>query len=516
MSAFDIVQHATAQSAGSANTAGDQIAVTLGTIPTVSNLLILVVSAAGAAAGEALPDWPVYTTPFSGQLAVTGYNDGNVNCYLRKAETGESATVNVVVGGDGQAVAAALLEVVPPNNVQSGNLTSALAGVHVAVATVTADPQVLLPNSTSDLAIAVTGLKGFTAPVTSFATDHSFTQLDTVQTVPGTAAVGLNLATLLYGVGGATPVAPPAPPPDPPPPPDPVDPGATTYWFRDFAVQNSGMVLAGSLVGAGMGLSYYEMVPYSSTKAALVPTTVGTTTNPFTLMTAAGNDAAHVASGLVLSDFSLIGTHQGMLYNGLRIGYSTNAQISNLFIKGIPGNSSANPGETFSINLWHANGARITRVGVDGTDDTAAKVAASAFGLNNLINVILTDCYAHGTRYGSGATNYKCGDITYVRFNSDGNHRPFNFERCFGSLTLTGCIMTNNVARPHVTVNTDSGSAIVHITDPVVSFWPLRVGVSSGLYMGHTQTQRVSDVHLTVAGVDQTHNPAFLLCGNVW
>lgn len=292
--------------------------------------------------------------------------------------------------------------------------------------------------------------------------------------------------------------------------------GPEIVEFSDFAELNYaplattsvGKLLPAVVVGKGVDRTIYRMKPGSSTKASKVPTSG---TNPFTLLRVGGNDSAHVVTGIDLGGFTLQGTDQGHLFNGLMIGYSTGARLHDVAAHAIPGSSNEPPGETFTVNLWHANGALLERVVLTGDG-----VAASLFGINNLVGVTLTNCKATGAVYGMGFTGWKSSDITLTDCDLSGNRRPLNFEQCGGSINLTRVDMRRAGHLPHVTVNGNLSSAKVTITDPKVDAWPIKVGVSSQPYQGLPQLQKVSDVRLIVAGKDVSADKTMLACGDVW
>jgi len=296
---------------------------------------------------------------------------------------------------------------------------------------------------------------------------------------------------------------------------------STLVQFSDFnATTKSGLVLPNVLNGNG---NVYQMRPMTSTVAAIVNALVVPQTNPYRLLNVGGGDSAHVVTGIDLSNFVLQGTSQGHNYNGLMVGYSTGAHLYDLSIFAIPGDSGAPPGETFSLNLWHANTSLIERVHIDGKG-----IAASLFGLNNTIGVTVRNSSGNNSRAGTSLTSYKCGNVVVQDYDARYCQRPFNIERAAGDHTYTRCDMRNAVNRPHITCNTDGpadglpASVKVTIIDPIVDAFPVRVGVlvpATGVnatYMGSPQTQKPSDVSLIINGVNVSSDPTKLLCGNVW
>lgn len=287
--------------------------------------------------------------------------------------------------------------------------------------------------------------------------------------------------------------------------------GFIPIYFADFT-QNA--KTSGLFIPAQAANVAYSMVAKSSTKAATVAALAAGATNQYTLVSLGGNDATQTLPGINLGPFDLIGTDQGHLYNGLRVGYSVGAQLHDINITGVPGSASSPPGETFGISLWHCSGAEANRVKVLG-----AGVGATLIGLNSSTDAFLTNCVANGSVYGFGLACWQTKDIQVIDFDARANRRALNFERCSGTIFLTRVDMRGQTTTgPHITVNSDQASAKVTITDPQVDAWPLRVGVivGSALYLGKPQLQKVSDVQLVVGGKDVTADPKYLACGNVW
>ncbi|HEY9713550.1 MAG TPA: hypothetical protein V6C72_08765, partial [Chroococcales cyanobacterium] len=121
------------------------------------------------------------------------------------------------------------------------------------------------------------------------------------------------------------------------------------YTFSNFnGSTHAGDTLPASISfsGSGMNSTVIEMNRDTSTHAREIPTTDGTTTNPFYLLKVEGGSPT-------LSNFTLAGTDQGHLYNGLRMDHTSNALVKDVKVTHIPGNSRVNPGETFAINDQH-------------------------------------------------------------------------------------------------------------------------------------------------------------------
>lgn len=209
--------------------------------------------------------------------------------------------------------------------------------------------------------------------------------------------------------------------------------GANTYRVSDFAVANAGAALTGATVGQGVGKTILEMKPGSSTKGALVPGNgnnqggLANPTNPFYLFRLSGVGAS-------LSNLSIRGTDQGHLYNGVMLNSVADGSVRNVKISAIPGNSSANPGETFSLNLLHNSGTTTIRnVEIDGAGVAAAALATnSATGTTNIDGL-----RTHDLAYSAGIATWQQRGVLNVRhWISSNSPRALGAERLAGTINL--------------------------------------------------------------------------------
>ncbi len=267
--------------------------------------------------------------------------------------------------------------------------------------------------------------------------------------------------------------------------------GAGIFTFSDFGSDLIGAHLpSAGLQGRGVGSTILEMGAHTSTKASRVPTASGTT-NQLSLVKITGGSPK-------LSGFTLQGTAQGHLYNGLRINSATNAQVSDVRVKSVPGDADNPPGETFGINDFHTDGSHYSHVEIDG-----AGVGGADFGANSSKNLTITDSDFHDSGHSHGATFWQTKNITITNTRAIDNDRVgFNFERVSGTVTLTDDTMRGNTLAD-IRFGSDQGSAKVTIVDPVFSGAKLRIMLTPK-YMGTTNTQKKSDIHVMVNGVDRT------------
>lgn len=151
----------------------------------------------------------------------------------------------------------------------------------------------------------------------------------------------------------------------------------------------------------------------------------GATTNSLSLL---GFDASSVK----LDGFTLRGTTQGAEFNGISVRYATSPVISNLKVTGIVGSDHVNPGETFSLNLFHCTGPTLTDVEIDGQG-----VGASAIGPNSSSGGTFTRATSHNCPFSIGFAFWQhTGGCTLTDCAVDGNRGGFNFENSDGTFEL--------------------------------------------------------------------------------
>jgi hypothetical protein len=264
---------------------------------------------------------------------------------------------------------------------------------------------------------------------------------------------------------------------------------AGVFRFSDFGGDLLGLDLTGRLTGAGSERTTIEMTPKSSSKHSRVPTKHWTT-NQLSLV--------RISAASVLSGFTLRGTDQGHLYNGLRISRSTNPRITDVRVLSIPGDDDIPPGETFGINDYRTSGATYSKVEVDGSG-----ISGATFGTNNSNDVTVSDSFFHDAGHSNGATFWQTKNVTVRNTTSvDNKDAAFNFERVSGKVLLDHVTMRGNDLSD-LRINSDRSSAVYRIVDPVLTGKKLTI-VMTPKYMGHANVQKKSDVHVIVNGVDRT------------
>jgi hypothetical protein len=180
---------------------------------------------------------------------------------------------------------------------------------------------------------------------------------------------------------------------------------------------------------AGNGIDSTVLAMPANT-ATLVNPTGGT--NDYSLVCLRGSQT--------IQDCTILATAQGgRLFNGLRFEQTTAAKASRVKIKGIPGNASIPPGETFSLNNQRSTGLQVTDVEIDGTNTAGVPVAATGCGNNTSQNFTYTRLNVHDMRFGHGSAHYLCGGaITYRSFTgSNIAWGALNFEQCDPGTVIT-------------------------------------------------------------------------------
>lgn len=205
---------------------------------------------------------------------------------------------------------------------------------------------------------------------------------------------------------------------------------AAVFQDADFA-EGSGKIMGyipsvcTGMLGSGVDLTVFQMVPGSSTKTA--PTTG---TNGLYLF----RTQTSPAGGFTMSSFTLCGTEQPVdpnkgrphAYNGFMLDHVNAPQISDVRDVGIPGSGNSPPDECFAHNDFGCTNSVYIRFEGDGRIGVGTgswytpsfynvgdRVGSSPLGFNSSTGPTLTDVYIHHSYAGmitfwqtNGATTY--------------------------------------------------------------------------------------------------------------
>lgn len=331
-----------------------------------------------------------------------------------------------------------------------------------------------------------------------------------VGAIPPPQFTAAEVTALKALVAGSTPV--------PPPTPD-------VREAIDFTLHNAGHYLQNGFRGKGRDVSIFRVKAGSSTKP-----TVTTGTTPYRIVRM-GNLADPKLAGLVASDFTVEG-YQGQVTHGLTIAFTIGALIERIATRGIKGQGTVPPGETFSLELHRSIDPILRDVLLDGRlTPTSAPVSSSLLGFNSVDGGIVERLVAQYAA-GFGAALWQSGNYRLVAPDFRFCRRAINCERPYGDIYFDEPDLRNRTGAqssgPDIVVATsgwtptygpDAGvnqtSAHVVITKPVWDRnrgWPLTVGVPTPgkIYEaggGTPHTQRAEDVEVVVEtspGVTQT------------
>jgi hypothetical protein len=206
-----------------------------------------------------------------------------------------------------------------------------------------------------------------------------------------------------------------------------------------------------------------------------------------------------VTGSPVLSGFTLQGTDQGHLYNGLRMHRTVDARVTGVRVALIPGDDDVPPGETFGINDYRTTGSVYRRIDVDGSG-----VGASGFATNSSRDVTVADSSFHDQHAAHGATFWQTDTVTLtdVRAEDDAG-AGLNFERDSGLVTITRPLLDGNRVAD-LRIASDRGSARFRIVDPVLRPGQRLTIDLPAVYNGAPNRQRREDVEVLVGGADRT------------
>jgi hypothetical protein len=243
------------------------------------------------------------------------------------------------------------------------------------------------------------------------------------------------------------------------------------------------------------------------------------------VLRAGGLNASQRTQNPIIRNIEIDGTGVGHNHHGVTLGYSTNGLIEDVEVTGTQGNSSTPPGETFAVELWHAdNGCEVRRVTARGD----RVPSATMFGANDSEGFIVEDCTFTDSLNAFGMAIWECQNFTLRNIDCRNNRRGVNFEQC--GYTDNTIVVENVDVRgqrnsgPHFTAAASNGSARITYIEPVWdrSSGPLKIGVIpvGQIYSvtGLPATQRPEDITVIIDGKTYTglQNTPLLRVGAVW
>ena len=249
-----------------------------------------------------------------------------------------------------------------------------------------------------------------------------------------------------------------------------------------------------SLTGAGSSQTRIEMKAKTSTKASGVPTADFQTNQLYVLSFRTGTP--------MVKGFTLTGGDQGHLYNGLRIGETVNARVSDVRVTSVPGNNYFPPGETFGINDWKTDGSVYDNITVDGSG-----IGAAGFGINSSKNIAIKNSKFINNFHSMGVTFWDTsGTMDLTDVDVTNNRTGVNFENDRGVSNLTRVKFGNRQGGTpaDIVLASTKGSVKLTVTDPILPAGQKLKILAPANYEGQANQQLRSDIKVIVNGIDKT------------
>ena len=230
--------------------------------------------------------------------------------------------------------------------------------------------------------------------------------------------------------------------------------GAGTYTLRDFSTQSSGAMISGGVLrGAGIGRTVLEMARNSSSRASAVPGNgnnqggLANPVNPLYLLRGVNH----------LENVTVQGSAQGHLYNGVYLS-GANIVVRHAEINGIPGNSHANPGETFAVNVNRATGTNtIDDLTINGGSGPLASAAGLAIN-NSDSTWNISGLTTRNLAYSAGIALWQVrGTFNVHNYVQTGGARSLGAERMAGDVNLYDPVWSAGTTGHDVTYTWDGG-----------------------------------------------------------
>lgn len=296
-------------------------------------------------------------------------------------------------------------------------------------------------------------------------------------------------------------------------------PANCTFKWSGFNNNDRYGVLVGSgkalgISGSGSTTIFQQVASTTSaTSKSLIPVQSAGGTNPLFALVISG-----VTGGFLLENCKFEYSAQGCYWNGLYIINSPGMKVFNVWFNGFgPGGGSANPDETFELDVYHSANVLVEQCTFDGRPlGSGTAVSASNIGINQISpGFTIKNSITQYAGFGHGITIYAGeGTMTYQNVASVHNLKlAWNCEKAHTGFVwnLTGCQSYSN-GNERMVVDSDLASAKVTIRDHVLSnggtagVGTFTVRVDPNYPSSPTiNAQYMSDIHNYTAGVLNDH-----------
>jgi hypothetical protein len=206
------------------------------------------------------------------------------------------------------------------------------------------------------------------------------------------------------------------------------------------------------VLGASPETSSLEIAPNSSTLNARVDPMVQDGKTPLYVQLMA---IMQPPVGFRLEDVKILGTRQnpstanadqGHNYNGVYFADPVgNFTIKNVLVKGVPGDWSSPPGETFCFSIYKQKAGTVgtvEKLKIDGTNELGVKVASAGLGLNRIDGRLeINDFDCRDTRYSAGIAAWRTGPASVVMIRRS---RMYGIRRTLGAEAHAGIIVVED------------------------------------------------------------------------
>lgn len=290
--------------------------------------------------------------------------------------------------------------------------------------------------------------------------------------------------------------------------PDFLDPNTKGPVYADFSSTSAG------LIGSGADSTILSVFPdtMSALTASKIPSQSAGGVNPIKTI--------RLDKGY-FQDLSFHWTSQrNPKYGGPMLYQGSNRRMTRVNGRGYHGDNAGPPGETFTLQVWQANGFTFEDCHVSGLgfgSEANTPVSATGFGLDSCTGtMVVRDCSSTDCRY-FGMAPYDLGPGTLLFERVDIRRNGYcglNFERCHDmTIEIVDCDFRDQGPTNQWVMKMGSdkgGSCVINIRDPKwnsTSDGKLHLKcrlASLGGYQNNIQRQNRADVHLFIKGVERS------------
>lgn len=171
-----------------------------------------------------------------------------------------------------------------------------------------------------------------------------------------------------------------------------------------------------------------------TTPVAATQTHIISTFSPYSSSPSSAHIGWVIEGGVI--DGNAANQSTNVVHSAIFLGMCRNSYVRDVVVKGIWGNTSTPPNETYAFEAHTCRDVAFINCTVDGSDSA---YHSTGFSADNSFGVTWTGCTSYGMDYGMGFTAYQCSGLQYANCRAYRNSVGFNLELSEFA-TYSGCV----------------------------------------------------------------------------